>query len=218
MDDIENIIKRYQQELLEFSFQSKSESPQIISAITTNIEQEPVEQSITEDPQPVAEQPAIAALPYYSTYEDFLAANTERGSLRVQVFGGNQFFPISGARVTVSVPLAQGDEVRQFDAITDINGVVDNIYLPAPPLSLSQAPNTSQQRPFSYYTVNVEHPRYASSRFVNVPVFSDVKSIQNVQLVPLVGTGETPDTTVQFQTEPFLKLRGSTDNGSSNRS
>ena len=217
MDDIENIIKRYQQELLEFSSQNNIENPQVIPTVTMQFIQEPAEDGVTENPQPAVEQPAITALTYYSTYEDFLAANTERGSLRVQVFGGNQFFPISGARVKVSLPLAGGNEVQQFDAITDINGVVDNITLPAPPLSLSQSPNTTSERPFAYYTVTIEHPRYASSRFVNVPIFSDVKSVQNVQLVPLVGTGETPDTTVQSQTEPFLKLRGATDNGSSNR-
>ena len=217
MDDIENIIKRYQQELLEFSSHSKTENHNAIPASAMQLGGEPAGETVVENPQPAVEQPAIAALPYYPTYEDFLAANTEKGALRVQVFGGNQFFPISGARVRVFLPLAGGNEIQQFDSITDINGVVDNIPLPAPPVALSQSPGGAAQRPFSYYTVTVEHPRYASSRFVNVPVFSDVKSVQNVQLVPLVGTGETPDTTVQLQSEPFLQLRGLTDNGNSNR-
>ncbi len=218
MDDIENIIKRYQQELLEFSSQGKSEGYRSVSVASSQTTKEAEEITITENPRPEAEQPSIVALPYFSTYDEFLAANTERGELRVQVFGGNQFFPIPGATVRVTLPLAGGNEVQQFDGITDINGVVDGISLPAPPFSLSQSPDTSSQQPFSYYTVTVAHPRYASSRFVNVPVFSDVKSVQNVQLVPLVGTGEAPETTVQLQTEPFLKLRGSTDDGSSDRS
>ena len=218
MEDIENIIKRYQRELLEFSSRNKVESPKALSANAMPHFQTTEEETVIETPQPVVEQPAITALPYYSTYDDFLAANTEKGSLRVQVFGGNQFFPVAGATVKVFLPLAGESEVQLYDAITDINGVADNINLPAPPLSLSQTPNTTSERPFSYYTVTVEHPRYASSRFVNVPVFSEVKSVQNVQLVPLVGTGEAPETAVQFQTEPFLKLRGATDNGSSYRS
>ena len=217
MDNIENIIKRYQQELLAFSSQSKSESPQAVSAASTQITKEPDEITITENPQPEAEQPSIVVIPYYSTYEEFLAANTEKGTLRIQVFGGNQFFPVAGATVRVSLPLSNGNEIQLFDGITDINGIVDNISLPAPPFSLSQSPEASSQQPFSYYTVTVSHPRYASSRFVNVPVFSAVKSVQNVQLVPLVGTGEAPDTAITLQSEPFLKLRGATDNGSSDR-
>ncbi|MBQ8783951.1 MAG: hypothetical protein IJZ57_09315 [Clostridia bacterium] len=217
MDDIENIIKRYQRELLEFSSQNQAISPQAVPVVSPRVVQEPAPEIFTENPAPVVEQEVQREVfPRYSTYEEFLRANTEEGLLRVQVFGGNKFFPVTGARVRVSLPLESGNEVQQFDGLTDINGVVDNIPLPAPPLSLSQSPNTTQIRPFAYYTVMVEHPRYASTRFLNVPVFSDVKSVQNVQLVPLVGTGETPGTTVQFQTEPFLNLRGLEENGNAN--
>ncbi|MBQ8227670.1 MAG: hypothetical protein IJZ88_01515 [Clostridia bacterium] len=219
MDDIENIIKRYQQELLDFSYQNQSAVPHVIPTLSPQVRQEPAPETFIENPQPVVEQETKRdVFPRYSTYDEFLRANTEEGLLRVQVFGGNQFFPISGARVRVSLPLANGSDIQQFDGLTDINGVVDNIPLPAPPNSLSQTPDPTQVRPFAYYTILIEHPRYASSRFLNVPVFSEVKSVQNVQLVPLVGTGETPDTTIQFQTEPFLNIRGLDENGNTDRS
>lgn len=216
MDDIENIIKRYQKELMEFSSQ-KNEAA--IPVASPNVIKEPEDEIFIENPKPaVVETEPSGFLPQFDNYKDFLASNTESGSLRVQVFGGNQFFPVAGARVKVALLLASGDEIQQADGLTDINGVVDNITLPAPPDSLSQSPDSGQTRPFAYYSVEVIHPRYATSRFLNVPVFSGVKSIQNVQLVPLVGSGEEPDTSVQLRSEPFLKLRGLDENGNSDRS
>ncbi len=219
MNDIENIIKRYQQELLEFSSQNQTKSPSVVPVVSSDVEEAPIDETFVENSLPAIEQAQqYDYLQQYDTYDDFLSENSSNGLLRVQVFGGNQFFPIPGARVTVSLTLSNGTGVEQFDGLTDINGVVDNISLPAPPAALSQSPNVSEQRPFSYYTVEVEHPRYAASRFLNVPVFSDVKSVQNVQLVPLINSGSQPDTTVQLRAEPFLKLRGIEENGNTNRS
>lgn len=220
MNDIENIIKRYQQELLEFSSQNHYEAPLVTPAVSSAVEKEaPAEETFIEEPLPEADQPRESDyLQQYDNYDNFLSENSSRGTLRVQVFGGNQFYPVPGARVVVSLALSNGAEVEQFDGITDINGIVDNISLPAPPASLSQSPDNSGQRPFSYYTVEVSHPRYATSRFLNVPVFSDVKSVQNVQLIPLVNSGNQPDTNVQLRAEPFLKLRGVNENGNANRS
>lgn len=220
MEDIENIIKKYQRELMEFSSQNISSVLQAIPTIAAGIvQQEPAQNIVTENPQPAVEQQTQAEnIPLYSTYDEFLQSNTAQGLLRIQVFGGNRFFPISGARVRVSLPLQGNNSVQQFDGLTDINGIVDNIILPTPPSALSQSPDMSAMRPFAFYTVTVDHPRYASSQFLNVPVFADVKSIQGVQLVPLVGTGESPNTTAQIQTEPFLELRGLNENGNTNRS
>lgn len=218
MDDIENIIKRYKQELLEFSSQSKNNLPEVIPTILMGSKE--LKTEIAEKTTQPETQYDLSStdIPKYLNYEEFLKTNTEKGSLRVQVFGGNQSFPITGARVTVVLPLSDGNKMQQFDGLTDINGVADNISLPAPPLSLSQSPENASTRPFAFYEVIVEHPQYATSRFVNVPVFPNVKSVQNVQLVPLVDTGEIPEASVQLQTEPFIKLRGTTENVNTNRS
>ncbi len=206
MEDIENIIKRYQQELLEFS----SKTPQFQQE-----EPSPERNVIIEDPQPVAEEIPSVTFDGYLTYEDFLRKNTETGTLRVQVFAGERTFPIPGAKVEVYLPLIEEESIRLFNGITDVNGIIDNISLPAPPSELSQSPETAQSRPFSFYTVAVEHPRYAGSQFLNVPVFSNVKSIQDVQLIPLVSSGESPQPTTRIQTEPFLQLRGDENIGNS---
>ena len=63
MEDIENIIKRYQRELLEFSSRNKVESQQALSANAMPPFQDNEEETVIETPQPVVEQPAITALP-----------------------------------------------------------------------------------------------------------------------------------------------------------
>ncbi len=217
MDDFENIIKKYQKELMEFSLQNPLPKEKAIPVFSEQLSKNENIISVVEDPQPVAEEPGeTTAFPMYTDYDEFLKSNTEKGSLRIQVFAGDRFFPIPNARVRVTLPLLSADDIQLSDALTDINGVVDNIVLPAPPVELSQSPETAAIRPFAFYTIKVEHPKYATSQFVNVPVFAGVKSIQDVQLVPLTESGDFPDNVVRFQSDPFIALRGAESNGYTN--
>ncbi len=114
-------------------------------------------------------------------YEEFLAANPQTGSLRVQAYIGAQGLPVSGALVTVSAPFLDGEKV--FYAVkTNPDGIADNLILPAPDRSNSQIPGS--QNPFAEYNVSVSHPNYRTAVFAGVPVFSGVKSIQPVIFLP----------------------------------
>lgn len=214
MDDIENIINKYRQELLDFSSQYADKDSELVSVISGTQSLNEADETFTQVNKSSTDQVSAQILP-----EEKEDADTENGFLRIQVFAGNQFFPVSGATVKV-FSSASDNENRsvQYDGITDINGVADNITLPTPPFSLSQTPQNSSIRPFAYYNVTVEHPQYVKISFINVPIFPDTKSIQNVQLVPLTETENSPGETIRIQTEPFIKLNGGIENGSSDRS
>ncbi len=65
-------------------------------------------------------------------YEIFLQENPRRGYLKIQAFSGRQSYPIEGVRVAITRDF--GDEqVLFFEGITDRDGMIDDIELPAPP-------------------------------------------------------------------------------------
>ncbi len=114
---------------------------------------------------------------------DFLLENGERGSLKIQAYASDQSFGIPSARVMVFVELPSGN-VAVFDGLTDIDGVTQPVFLPAPPRSLSQAPAQSGAKlPYAVYSIYVEHPDFVREVFTNVPVFSGVESIQPVRML-----------------------------------
>ncbi len=122
---------------------------------------------------------------------DFLMANNESGTMRVEAFAGDRSFGIGSARVMIFVELPSGN-VAVFDGLTDIDGLTQSVRLPAPPRELSQSPQATGSRlPYSVYSVYVEHPAFVRSVFTNVPVFSGIESIQPVRmLAKSVGMGE----------------------------
>lgn len=188
MHNLEDMIEKYRQELVEFSKQMPQESTQ------------------TTAPKSEAAVPAMAsAIPFignvggdsetemYKDYDEFEQRNRSQGSMKVQVTAGGRSFPIINAVVKVRIPLETGDR-EIFSGYTDINGIVDNINLPAPDSSISLDEDNTTVAPYSVYEVTVTHPEFARSEFFNVPVFSGTKSIQPVRLVPLTETGREPGT------------------------
>ncbi len=70
--------------------------------------------------------------------------------------------------------------------------------------------------PILLYQLLVDDTITEETMPANTTIETALQKIVNWALID--GTGEAPETAVQFQTEPFLKLRGATDNGSSYRS
>ncbi len=132
---------------------------------------------------------------------DFLSANTENGSLRVEAFASDRAFGIPSARVMVFLGLPEGN-VAVFDGLTDVNGSTESIRLPAPPRSLSQSPQTgaNPKLPYAVYSVYVEHPDYVRAVFTNVPVFSGIESIQPVRMLAKATGLEEPEPIVVDET------------------
>ncbi len=206
MHNFEDIIEKYRKELLEFSKQSP------IHSVSDDFAERAVVDVMADAVQPNAgktvtesAQALIAQREPYDNYEDFMANNKSEGVLRVQVFAADRSFPIPNAAVAVSVVLNDGERPL-FNAATDIDGIVDNIKLPAPDSSISFVENSTIE-PYAVYTLRVSHPQYSSSEFDGVPVFDSVKSIQPVELVPLGRDKNEPGNTI-IPAQPMELYRG----------
>lgn len=132
---------------------------------------------------------------------DFLSANNESGSLKVEAYASDRAFGVPSARVMIFVELPDGN-IAVYDGLTDINGSTESIRLPAPPRSLSQSPQTGRnpRLPYAVYSVYVEHPDYVRAVFTNVPVFSGVESIQPVRMLAKAAGLEEPEPIVVDET------------------
>ena len=192
MHELEKMIEKYRQELVEFSKQNIAADEDFFSEEKDekDVQAIPVMANALKFPVTAGEKEEIDT---YADYEDFQKKNPSKGSMKVQVTAGGQSYPIINAIVKVRIPLRTGDR-EIFSGYTDINGIVDNIVLPAPDSSISFDEENSTVPPFSVYEVTVTHPNFAKSEFFNVPVFADIKAIQPAQMVPLTETGEEPGT------------------------
>lgn len=202
MHNLDDMIEKYRQELLDFSKQrpvhNDDEYGDFVPAMAqlTEIEDDPVGYT------PISSQPEeksgqfesnatddIRETPYVNN-EDFEMRNQSQGMLRVQVFASDRSFPVSGARVTVEVPFLNGSR-ELFNGVTDADGIIDGITLPAPSKNLSLDEDNTLE-PYARYRVRVTHPDYAQSEYDDVLVYDSVKSIQPVELVPLTQSGGEP--------------------------
>ena len=125
----------------------------------------------------------------YSSLEDYLARNTARGILALKVLAGpGDGAPVPGAGVDV-LRTINGTTYLFHRGVTDANGSVGRISLPAPDKSLSFEPPHGFA-PYALYTVSVTHGGYAPQVFENVMVFPDTEAVQVVRLgqasLPLV--------------------------------
>lgn len=192
MHELEKMIEKYRQELVEFSKQNIAADEDFFSEEKDekDVQAIPVMANALKFPVTAGEKEEIDT---YADYEDFQKKNPSKGSMKVQVTAGGQSYPIINAIVKVRIPLRTGDR-EIFSGYTDINGIVDNIVLPAPDSSISFDEENSTVPPFSVYEVTVTHPNFTKSEFFNVPVFANIKAIQPAQMVPLTETGEEPGT------------------------
>lgn len=237
MDDIEKIIEKYKKELLEFSKQNAAVYPaaamqaepferEAVSAAAAAAETNETGSAQNSDNQAVTVPqdatiettlPTVDNIGKFDNYEDFLKNNKQKGTLRIQVAAANRSFPISNAKVTVSLELNDGTR-EMFEGLTDSSGIIDNIVLLAPEFNLSQDPDSGGVMPFAVYTTTIEHPDFVNAKFINVPVFPGIESIQAVNLVPLVRTGQEPTPNAVYEIEPFYRVRGGMSNGGTYRS
>ena len=131
---------------------------------------------------------------------EFLTANDETGTMRVEATAANRAFGICSARVMIFLPLPSGN-VTVFDGLTNVNGSSASVTLPAPPKSISQQEDNGGRVPFAVYSVYVEHPAYVRAIFTNVPVFSGTESIQPVAMLAKAAGAQEPDPIVVDQSE-----------------
>lgn len=127
------------------------------------------------------------------------APYSEAGYLKARVFTALGAIPIEGASVKISSVEGVTPSVTH-DLITDRSGETLTVSLPAPPRSLSGAPGGSV--PYALYRIEAYAEGYAPYLALNVPVFSEILSVQPISLVPLSARDDAPDTRPIVESEP----------------
>lgn len=188
----------------------KTEEPQVLpvqASVTENdtsaenVTGTDVEENLRRSCQSLSEKATSDQRARCRSINDFLAANNESGSLRVEAYASDRAFSVPSARVMVFIELPEGN-VAVFDGLTDINGSTESIRLPAPPKEISQSPRSESnpRLPYAVYSVYVEHPDYVRAVFTNVPVFSGIESIQPVRMLAKSAGLDEPEPIVVDET------------------
>ena len=118
------------------------------------------------------------------------------GELIVVLTHSKGNYPLPGGVVTVYTQSGQ----TIASTITDQSGRTAPLRLATPARSASLTPGGTRNQVAAYYTVQASAEDYLTAVIPNIPVFSGVSSIQNLDLV----YGESVETTlpIQSSTEP----------------
>lgn len=106
-----------------------------------------------------------------------------QGYLQIEVTTASGAVPVRDATVIIT-ERSNGDESLIGMIVTDENGTTPIVPLPAPPQSLSEAPDPAE-RPYSEYNISVYKKGFYSIPRLTVPIFDTIKSIQPVSVIPL---------------------------------
>lgn len=111
----------------------------------------------------------------------------EKGALLVNVTTLRGTFPVKGALVTVFTgEYGRGDEIAK--SFTDESGRTEKIMLDAKDKSLSET--SGNGIPYTTYNIYTTADGFAGQFNMNIPVFSGVTSLQNVDLMPISAEGD----------------------------
>lgn len=107
----------------------------------------------------------------------------EFGELVVNVRSGRDSFAVPGTRVIVYEINKNGERNVVSILETDVSGSTPVIRLPAPDKDLSLSPGSTQERASRYF-IKSEKDGFYTVENDFVPIYSGVRAIQNVELVP----------------------------------
>ena len=118
-----------------------------------------------------------------------------QGYLRVRVYTGDEAIPLEGALVVISdfrgdceeIPDNEGGVIANY--LTDSDGLIPLITLPAPARQLSEQPGGIL--PYARYNLDVSLAGYTANHFLDVPIFDTIESLQSVPMIPLTDSGRT---------------------------
>lgn len=104
------------------------------------------------------------------------------GYLVVRVSTARGAIPLENATVSVRGTSAQSSDII-YSLETDESGLTPRLPLPAPPKSNSLSPD--QSTPYSLWSIDVFKKGYVTARYESVPVYPEITSVQNAELIPL---------------------------------
>ena len=119
------------------------------------------------------------------------------GYIQVRAYESYAQIPLQD--VAISVTASDGTALAM--RLTDRNGKIVPIEVPAPDLAESQTPG-SPEAPFTTVTLNAKRKGYEQITVDDVQIFADTVTLQNLEMIPI---SELPDRWNQaeiFQTPP----------------
>ena len=131
--------------------------------------------------------------------------DTGSGYLRIEASAADDAIPVEDVFVTVTRPSGNGKQSLVYMLITDESGKTREVELPAPPRSMSLTPSdSSRDKPFSTYTIRADKEGYYSIIGLDVPVFSGIRSIQPIRMIPVPEFEFSPPPIEYITEEPDL--------------
>ena len=128
------------------------------------------------------------------------SSNESLGYLIVRVSTARGAIPLQNATVSVRGSTTQNSGII-YSLETDESGLTPKLPLPAPPRNNSLSPNGEVA--FSLWNIDVFSKGFVSAHYLNVPVYSEITSVQSAELVPL-GEGFTKSETFNESETPNL--------------
>lgn len=120
--------------------------------------------------------------PRYSGGEDETSDASGVGFIKAEVTTGSGAVPIENAVVLITKK-ENGKTYLLKMLISDESGSTETVALPAPNVSFSETPDPTE-KPFADYYISAYADGFYAENDMEVPVFSDVKSIQPIALIP----------------------------------
>lgn len=129
-----------------------------------------------EEPEPAPEESDTPAMP----------KRAYTGIIRVHVATAQGARPVAGAAVIITHLTAGEPELISLQT-TDQSGNIEAVTVPAPP------PSADQRHPESYfYDITAQAAGYYREHSADVPVFPNITSMQNFDLIPLPAGADEP--------------------------
>ncbi len=134
--------------------------------------------------------PPDKAIPTIASAE-MPAVADDSGGLMVNVTTLRGLYPVDGALVTVFTGERNNMQIIEIDT-TDQSGKSKTFVLSAPPRAESQQ-QSNNKKPYSSYNVSVRSDGFIEQIAMNIPIFSGVVSMQNIDLVKNTVAGKNTD-------------------------
>lgn len=110
------------------------------------------------------------------------------GGIQVNVTTLSRLYPVKDALVTIFTGTADNMTIIE-NGTTDSSGKSGVFNLKTPPKSDSLQATNDSLAPYSQYSISVKSDGYVEQIAIDVPVFSGVISVQNIDLLPITAAG-----------------------------
>lgn len=114
-----------------------------------------------------------------------------KGILKISVTHSKGTFPVPYASYFVY----DNNGLTVSDGQTDQSGISPEIALPSVPTNITQTPGTDFTKSATFYNVLVTAKNYVDLKINNIPIFENIKTIQNFDLT-FLGASESKEAQV----------------------